>query len=82
MQVKFHCLFRLQVTVSFLAVEFTTSHSSDQSGLFYKRATVFFRSKTCFRYSSVTLCQYIVSLKLISTNKSIDQSAIGLVNSN
>ena len=48
--VKFHCLFYLQVTVSFLAVEFTTrSHSRDQSGLFYKRATIYFRSKTCFR---------------------------------
>ena len=31
---KFYCLFYLQVTVSFLAVEFTTrSHSRDHSGV-------------------------------------------------
>ena len=31
-----------------LAVEFTTSHSRDQCELFYKTATVYFRSKESF----------------------------------
>ena len=49
-QFKFHCLscLYMYVTVSILAVELTTSHSRDQCGLFYKTATVYFRSKASF----------------------------------
>ena len=38
----------MYVTVSVLAVEFTTSHSRDQCELFYKTAIVYFRSKESF----------------------------------
>ena len=70
-QVKFHCLFRLQGTVSFLAVEFITAET--RVGCFTKgRPFYYFRSKTCFRYSLVI--SSICSLIKIGIYKRIDRS--------
>ena len=74
MPVKFHCLFCLQVMVSFLAVEFTTrSHSRDQSGLFYKRGNHFNTSEVKHVSDSLVILS-IYSVVKIGIYKQIDRS--------